>query len=785
MWPVRASVSLTREDTIMARKSRRSKHTNQDKQMPAWTTAAARGYRKNLGKSALLQAGPGMCAVSEVLAAAPDGTKTAAALGALAVGGTTVWARWSHLTIAVPFGQRITWKRPLPSRRDTAWGLSAAVTGAMLLTGATDAGGPELGENPVWGLGAAWGLVYGIWWWRLRARGAQSPEATGAERVVEVWAEHVTAEAGLHPGTTLTEVTVAADGSWEGVAVAPRGRAVAVTVEQVASLYEVPAARVTVHPEADAPPNLARVRVAGTAAPVVELTGIEEKLHVWSTVIAARGGSLPGSHLDDLAETGNGWRALVVAERGKQVGSLTVDDIVSAYQVDTSRVSYVGIPGHPYLAELTVMDRNPLQDGVLFASADVLDHTTGQAVIGIRADGSEARYRFWRPGSGVVHSLLIGCTGSGKSRLLDELLVIERHNGMVSWVLDAQSGQSVPDWARDVDYYAAGALAAYRGLRAAHAVMLSRSARYAALEWTDDKGRRRRGLKEFVPGRPDQILSVTLEEAAFLFKEFPDAGDLAADIAKMGRKCGVRVRVVLQDPKVDEIGSSTLRAQLRMGNVVLLRTDGDQTNRLALGSSLDAVSPSGIPETFPNGTGTQGLGYLSSGEDKGGMFRGAYVEDPLDWIEGGEENRLERASWDGAGRWYAAYRDWLEKVRAGEEGVPEEPPGNEPEDDTQAAPVRVTPQRGETSSAAAAVAKARAAATEAPPRTSERIAEVLRRAGGPMERQQLVAALAEEGLDITPKAVSAALKRLREHGEVANLGHGLWAHTEHAKALVA
>jgi hypothetical protein len=769
----------------MARSARHSK-TSTNKELPAWVTKAGHIYWTSKDKTALLQAGPGMCVAANVLAAAPDGTKTAAALGALAVGGSAVWARFPGLAVRVPLVKKqVTWKRALPSRRNAIWGVSGAVTAAALLTSATAAGGPELGANPYWGLGAAWGAVYGIWWWRLRARGPQTQELAGADKVLAAWAEHVSSERGLHPGTRLTEVTVAEDGSWDGVAVAPPGRTVAVTVDQVASLYGVPAGQVAVHAMPDAPPNLARVRVSTVARQIAELTGIEEKLHVWRTVIASRGGQLPGSHLEDPVETDNGWKAVVVAERGKQVASLKVADIVSAYQVDTSCVSFVGVPGRPYLAELTVMDRNPLQDGVLFTDPRVLDPATGQAVVGVRADGSPALYRFWRPGSGVVHSLVIGCTGSGKSRLLDELLVVERHNGIVSWVFDAQSGQSVPDWSQAVDYYAAGPLAAYRGLKAAHAVMLSRSARYAAHKWTDDKGRTRRGLKAFVPGQPDPVLSVTLEEAAFLFREFPDAADMAAEIAKMGRKCGVRIRIVLQDPKVDELGSSTLRGQLRMGNVVLLRTDGDQTNRLALGGSLDAVSPGQIPEQFPNGTGTQGLGYLSSGEEKGGMFRVAYVEDPLDWIEDSEENRLERASRDAAGRWYAAYRDWLERARRGED-VAEEPPGNEPEttEETVTVPAPVA-RRGEPSSAAVAVAKARAAASEVPAKAPERIAALLRQAAGPMERQQIVTALAEDGIDVKPNAVSAALKRLRERGEVVNLGHGLWAHTEHAQALAA
>ncbi|MFI5831060.1 hypothetical protein ACIA6C_28065 [Streptomyces sp. NPDC051578] len=770
----------------MARTTRRSK-TEANKELPSWVKSVGRVYWASKGKTALLQAGPGMCMAADALASVPDGTKTAAVIGALAVSGTAAWARFPSISLHLPLIKKsIGWKRALPTRRNAICGISGAVTAAALMTGATAAGGPELGQNAFWGLGLMWGATYGTWWWRFRSRGDQAPELAGAERIIAAWAEHVTADRGLHPGTRLTEVVVADNGSWEGVAVALPGRTASVTAEQVASLYGVPLQQVAVHAVPDAAPNLARVRLFASARQVVELTGIEEKLHTWRTVIAARGGQLPGSRLEEAVDTDNGWRATVIAERGKQVGSLKIEDIVSAYQVDTSCVSYVGVPGRPYLAELTVMERNPLQDGVLFTNTRVLDPETGQATVGIRADGSPALYRFWRPKSGVVHSLIVGCTGSGKSRLLDELLVIERHNGIVSWVFDAQSGQSVPDWARDVDYYAAGALAAYRGLKAAHAVMLSRSARYAAHRWTDDKGRTRRGLKAFVPGQPDAILSVTLEEAAFLFREFPDAADMAADIAKMGRKCGVRIRIVLQDPKVDELGSSTLRGQLRMGNVVLLRTDGDQTNRLALGGSLDAVSPSQIPERFPNGTGTEGLGYLSSGEEKGGMFRGALVEDPLDWIEEGAENRVERASRDGAGKWYAAYRDWLDAARRGED-VADEPPGNEAEDsDAHEIPVpRPAIRRGGGKSADAAVNKARAAASEVPPRLPERITALLQRTGGPLERQQIVAALASEGFEVKANAVSAALKRLRERGEVSNLGHGLWAHTQHAATLAA
>jgi len=59
--------------------------------------------------------------------------------------------------------------------------------------------------------------------------------------------------------------------------------------------------------------------------------------------------------------------------------------------------------------------------------------------------------------------VVVGCSGSGKSRYLDEALLCERHaldahgrHLIVSWICDPQEGQSLPDWQDRVDRFARG-----------------------------------------------------------------------------------------------------------------------------------------------------------------------------------------------------------------------------------------------------------------------------------------------------------------------------------------
>uniref|UniRef100_UPI00053AF77C hypothetical protein n=2 Tax=Streptomyces TaxID=1883 RepID=UPI00053AF77C len=123
-----------------------------------------------------------------------------------------------------------------------------------------------------------------------------------------------------------------------------------------------------------------------------------------------------------------------------------LDDVLSALGIDDPDL--VALERFaPRKGKITVFTENPLKKGNLFGEQHVLDPETGLAPIGIFYDGVIANYRFFLPGSGAVHSFVTGTSGSGKSRLLDALLGIERRSPLVcSIVIDPQKGLSLPDW---------------------------------------------------------------------------------------------------------------------------------------------------------------------------------------------------------------------------------------------------------------------------------------------------------------------------------------------------
>lgn len=501
---------------------------------------------------------------------------------------------------------------------------------------------------------------------------------------------------------------------------------------------------------------------AGRQTEQTPLVPLAEEILVWDRYVANPGGAMPGSELvEPQAVPGNGWAAVILAERGKTASADPIR-IASAYDTSPALIDLEVNHHNPRRARLRVMDHNPLQKGATFTDHRVLDHTTGRAVIGAYTDGTQAGYQFYydgNGGSGVVHSFIVGTTGSGKSRFLDQLLAIERHNGMVSWVCDPQGGQSLPDWTEAVDWFAPTAEDGYLMLLAAQRVVEERSNRYARMKWTDDKGRTRRGRASFVPGDPDPILSLTLEEAPALM-QIHGAADIAADIGKRGRKCGVKLRLVAQVPNLDELGNkASLRAMLQSGNIVLLRTDSSSSSRLALGTAMDSIDPNGIPKYWPDGTPTGGLGYLSGPDGRSGMFRTAYLDDPYDYASTGETLHLEKASHDAAGTHYAEAEARMQAHLNGEEWVSADAD---------------TPESASTPAVAAPASAAVAAAQTAPVGTAKKIVDFLYAAGCPVARATIA-----HKLGLTGPQVGMALKREkdRQPPAVVPIGNGAWVHS--------
>lgn len=288
-------------------------------------------------------------------------------------------------------------------------------------------------------------------------------------------------------------------------------------------------------------------------------------------------------------------------------------------------------------AHVRILHRTLVQDDVPFPGP-TLTLETGRAVIGRCDDGRPALLQYWNPGSGPVHEIIAGTSDAGKSRCLDQSLINERHaldakgrHLVVTWICDPQEGQSLPDWQDAVDEFARTPEESLDLLERAHQEMLRRNRQLAALRWTDKHGNHRTGV-----GNHDQafldtvglympVLSVTIEEAPALLTS-PRFKYLVEQILKMGRKCGIRLRLVAQVPSIAELGNSfTIRPLLASMAVVCLRT----SEPISAGAFPDLPgNPRDLPKVFPGPERkrTYGLGFIL-GAEEGALFRTFALDD--------------------------------------------------------------------------------------------------------------------------------------------------------------
>jgi hypothetical protein len=387
-------------------------------------------------------------------------------------------------------------------------------------------------------------------------------------------------------------------------------------------------------------------RIRPTARPT--WTTLQE---VWTALVWPASGILPGATLTNVVGISGGQAATIELVPGKQ----TTEDAVSKTGIITSALrasmgSLVIEPtedGVASRARLMYFKRNPLLDVQRWPGPHLLDPATGLAEIGRYADGCPVNYVFWVPGFGPWHDLISGTTGAGKSRLLDMLLAYERSTPLiVSWVNDTQNGQSLPDWQDNVDWFTGSAESGLVMLRAVRDVMYDRSRRFATRSWVDEKGRTRKGVASFTPTAEEPLIVVTLEESSPLLR-MDEAVEIAADLGKMARKTGIKVRLVNHVPLVSELGGSlVLRDMVSSGNVLVFRTASRFSGEVAFQGSLP-VSPHQLPRK-----GSAGMGFSLGAESRPSMMRTFLVEDPFGYATSGHPGALELAAIEAAGEAY-------------------------------------------------------------------------------------------------------------------------------------
>lgn len=445
-------------------------------------------------------------------------------------------------------------------------------------------------------------------------------------------------------------------------------------------------------------------------------------------------------------------------------------------------------------AIVTIYASNPLAEVRAVTREDLVMDRHGRITVGRYHNGRPVKRRLFDPASGSAQRfLLFGTTGAGKSRTLQLELAAEKINGIVSWVADLKHGQSVPEAADNVDWFASLMEAAVLMLIAAVDVAKERMARYS-----------RMGRTAFLLNRPDPLLHVRIEEANRLLEKGSPYRDIATylirELGRTGRSVGVGVGLSAQASHLEELGGSdTLRAMLKEGEVTLLRWSSSMMRQLV----SDGLLPAGtqlmpIPKTLrptrlvsqfdiavgdddeEDGEGTQGMAYVLSGPHPTSLMRHHRVGSisPLPGLDPeilalygpGEPARLEDASHAAAGAAYALRHDpdaIAELCAAMAEGRTPMPAG---------APAPTTPT-GPAGPAWPVNAGAAGASARPPAQLLEdRILAALTATGEPMTADDILAAVdADGGRPVKLGSIRNTLGGLVDDGAVTRTGHGLYA----------
>lgn len=300
------------------------------------------------------------------------------------------------------------------------------------------------------------------------------------------------------------------------------------------------------------------------------------------------------------------WTAQVEAiEAGtinmREQRPLLLGRIATAYGCSYGDVAFFTDKHNLSRAEVRVQPDNLLAETRLWRGLEGTDWGRGRSVVGRYDDGKPMLYQWHKENFGAVHDLISGCTGSGKSELVAQLLLISQHSrGLVlDWVGDPQGGQSYGQLKDLVDWFAPNPTEIKLMLLAAKIEMIRRNHALAAAH-----------VKTWTPTLDMPLLVVTLDEAQSYLDD-PDILQLITDLAGMGRKSGIKMRLLTQVPSAGNLGGSVyIKEQVRV-QAFIGRAATEVAGRLAV--DPDSVfDPRELPDTWgpatcdPEGT-TAGL----------------------------------------------------------------------------------------------------------------------------------------------------------------------------------
>ncbi|MFF4011456.1 type IV secretory system conjugative DNA transfer family protein [Streptomyces sp. NPDC001717] len=458
----------------------------------------------------------------------------------------------------------------------------------------------------------------------------------------------------IQPGADLAHLAIetGADSVWfTGIITLPQGQQVRVKAADIASVYQIPISQVEMGDPKHYAPNALPVTVHLTKPaeqPQITATGgpaTPEEL--WSAYVGVPEGAMPGTTLTLTRYDGPlDWEGIATRDR-KAIGTVNIQDLAGNLDLETIQIA-LAPTDKPSQMGVRVMKEHALMHGTMLSSVvdELAMDSRGYIRLGTYIDARAALVPLAQPGSGARHLYLVGGSRSGKSGILEQIL-LSAHRSRIAVILASPQAGTIAG-AHLAAHCGDGLDEAMGALRLAYALMLDREARYRspAFPFTDP-------LIECVIDEAHMLLSVSSPYHA-------EAKAIVEQLTRRSLKRGIGVVLATQTPLAEDLGNSTvIRSQLLIGGgAVFLRCAKGQGSLVGANAveGAEGIDLSMIPSSWPGQyakvadrdmsgldteaaagpeDGTFGLGYLLTPGSQAVQFRSLHLDVPPASLAGG------------------------------------------------------------------------------------------------------------------------------------------------------
>lgn len=319
----------------------------------------------------------------------------------------------------------------------------------------------------------------------------------------------------------------------------------------------------------------------------------------WADNVARPGGVLPGSTLVYADAFDRGIEYTLYLDPGQQSLDQVRNNLGRIESGLRHKQEHLVVDPHesedPALVTLRVITTSPVTENVVFSQ---LRYSDGAIPLGPYADGiGEATWRLYSDDS-MWGGIVIGATGTGKSRLLEMLALEALYTGLTYVIhLDGQDGSSCPTlWNHAQEHY---------GVDEVDSLL------HRLEQMMRHRNRVCGGTFTPTPELPG-VLVIVDETNAVLSR---DNVNRWAHLARQGRKCGIAVVMGDQDGSLDTFIKSVLRGQLRKGNGVGMKTEEAAQGQILGKGKLDL---SELPDIA-------GYGYTLGNSQRRAPYKGRFL----------------------------------------------------------------------------------------------------------------------------------------------------------------